>query len=181
MGRSGAASTGTASAGSRHAAPGPIEGALRGGVALLDDAVSDEAAGRLFVALARLTRLIRRSAPVALSEGSVTALATVVNEGPIRVGDLAVWEGVRAPTMTRIVDGLVVDGYAERIPDPADGRACLVRATPAGIEILRGARTARAQVLAAGLDRLSGDQRAALVSALPAIEALYADEPPPPV
>ena len=143
---------------------------------MLDDSVSDDAAGRLFVAIARLTRRMRRNAPVALSHGSITALATVMNEGPIRVGDLATSEGVRAPTMTRIVDGLVVDGYAERIPDPADGRACLVRATPAGIELLRGARTARAQVLAAGLDRLPGEQRAAVVAALPAIEAL-ADEP----
>ena len=176
MGRSGAASTGTASAGSRHATPGPTDQALRGG-AFLDDAVADEAAGRLFLAIARLTRLMRRNAPVTLSSGSITALATVVNEGPIRVGDLAAWEGVRAPTMTRIVDGLVVDGYAERIPDPGDGRACLVRATPAGVEVLRGARTARSQVLAAGLDRLSGEQRAAVVAALPAIEALYADEP----
>ena len=177
MGRSGAVGTGTESAGPVAAAPVPADAAERGGVALLDDAVSDEVAGRLFIAIARLTRLMRRNAPVALSHGSITALATVVNEGSIRVGDLATWEGVRAPTMTRIVDGLVVDGYAERIPDPADGRACLVRATPAGIDVLRGARTARAQVLAGGLDRLSSQQRAALAAALPAIEALCGDEP----
>jgi DNA-binding MarR family transcriptional regulator len=177
MGRSRAASTGTDSAGPVAAAPAPADGAKHGGLGLLDDAVSDDAAGRLFIAIARLVRLMRRNAPVALSHGSITALATVVNEGPIRVGDLATWEGVRAPTMTRIVDGLVIDGYAERIPDPADGRACLVRATPAGIDVLRGARTARAQVLAAGLDRLSSQQRAELVAALPAIEALCGDEP----
>ncbi len=179
MGRSGAVSMGTASAGSVAAALAPAEVAKHAGVALLDDAVSDDAAGRLFIAIARLIRLMRRNAPLALSHGSITALATVVNEGPMRVGDLATWEGVRAPTMTRIVDGLVVDGYAERIPDPADGRACLVRATPTGIDVLRGARTARAQVLAAALDRLSSQQRAAVVAALPAIEALCADEPPP--
>lgn len=177
MARSGAVSAGPASAGRVIAAPAPADVAKHGDVALLDDAVSDDAAGRLFIAIARLTRLMRRNAPVALSHGSITALATVVNEGPIRVGDLATWEGVRAPTMTRIVDGLVVDGYAERIPDPADGRACLVRATPAGIDVLRGARTARAQVLSASLDRLSVEQRAAVVAALPAIEALCADEP----
>ena len=178
MGRSGAVSTGTAFAGRVAAAHTPADVAKHGGVALPDDAVSDDAAGRLFIAIARLTRLMRRTAPVTLSHGSITALATVVNDGPIRVGDLATSEGVRAPTMTRIVDGLVVDGYAERIPDPADGRACLVRATPAGIDVLHGARTARAQVLAAGLDRLSSQQRAALVAALPAIEAICADEPP---
>jgi DNA-binding MarR family transcriptional regulator len=179
MGRPGVAGTGTASAGPTVAAPAAADVAKHGGVELLDDAVSDDAAGRLFIAIARLIRMMRRKAPVALTHGSITALATVVNEGPIRVGDLATWEGVRAPTMTRIVDGLVVDGYAERIPDPADGRACLVRATPAGIDVLRGARTARAQVLAAALDRLSSQQRAAVVAALPAIEALCADEPPP--
>lgn len=177
MSRSGPLRRGTASAGRVVAAPAPADVANHGGVALLDEAISDDAAGRLYIAIARLTRKMRRNAPVALSHGSITALATVVNEGPIRVGDLAIWEGVRAPTMTRIVDGLVVDGYAERIPDPADGRACLVRATPAGIDLLRGARTARAQVLSASLDRLSVEQRAAVIAALPAIEALCADEP----
>ena len=177
MGRSGAVSTGTASAGSVAAAPASADVAKDGGVALLDDAVSDDAAGRLFIAIARLIRLMRRNAPVALSHGSITALATVVNEGPIRLGDLATSEGVRAPTMTRIVDGLVVDGYAERIPDPADGRACLVRATPAGIDLLRGARTARAQVLAAGARSAVQPAAGGLVAALPAIEALCADEP----
>jgi DNA-binding MarR family transcriptional regulator len=120
--------------------------------------------------------MLRREAPVALSLGSITALGTVVNEGPIRVGDLAATEGVRAPTMTRIVDGLVADGLAERVPDPGDGRACLVRATSAGVELTTGARTARARVLATRLGRLSPQQRSALAAALPAIESLFADD-----
>jgi DNA-binding MarR family transcriptional regulator len=138
----------------------------------------DEVTGPLFLALTRLTRLMRREAPVALSAGSITALATVVADGPMRVGDLAAADGVRAPTMTRIVDSLVAEGYAERIPDPADRRACLVRATPAGVEVLTGARAARARVLAGRLSRLTPEQRAALVAAVPAIEALCADDAP---
>lgn len=136
----------------------------------------DDVAGRLFVALAQLNRRLRREAPTSLSHGSITALATVSREGPLRLGDLALAEGVRAPTMTRIVDALVGEGMVERVPDPADGRACLVRATPDGDAVLRGARTARSQVLSARLDRLSGAQRDALVAALPALEALCLDE-----
>ncbi|HEU0241470.1 MAG TPA: MarR family transcriptional regulator [Micromonosporaceae bacterium] len=136
----------------------------------------DDLAGRLYFSIARLVRMLRRGAPVALSLGSITALGTVVNEGPIRVGDLAALEGVRAPTMTRIVDGLVADGYAERVPDPADGRACLVRATPAGADMLAGARSARARVLADSLARLSPRQRASIGAALPAIEALFGED-----
>jgi DNA-binding MarR family transcriptional regulator len=137
---------------------------------------TDDVAGRLYFALAKLIRMLRREVPVALSLGSITALGTVVNEGPIRVGDLAATEGVRAPTMTRIVDGLVADGLAERVPDPGDRRACLVRATAAGVEVLTGARTARARVLATSLARLAPEQRNALAAALPAIESLFADE-----
>jgi DNA-binding MarR family transcriptional regulator len=137
---------------------------------------TDELTGRLYVAIARLTRMLRRDAPVALSLGSISALSTVAAGGPMRVGDLAAAEGVRAPTMTRIVDGLVADGYAERIPDPGDRRACLVRATPAGVDVLAGARSARARLLAAGVARLPQRERAALAAALPAIEALCADD-----
>ena len=138
----------------------------------------DAVTGPLYVALTRLTRLMRREAPVALSAGSITALASVV-ERPMRVGDLAAADGVRAPTMTRIVDGLVAEGYAERVPDPADRRACLVRATTAGVEVVTGARAARARVLARHLARLTDEQRAALAAAVPAIEALCAEDAPP--
>ena len=155
----------------------PVGGGPAGGG---PGAPADDTVGRLFVALARLTKRLRRDAPAAISHGSVAALATVVHEGAIRVGDLATLEGVRAPTMTRIVDGLVAEGYAERVPDPADGRACLVRATAAGAAMIAGTRSARADLLAARFDRLTEPQRAALAAALPALEALCTDEPQPP-
>lgn len=136
----------------------------------------DPEAGRLFVAIARISRQLRREAPMPLSHGSISALATVVGEGSIRVGDLAGAEGVRTPTMTRIVDTLVGEGLVERIPDQADGRACLVRATVAGEALVQGARSARSDVLADRLGRLSPELRGALRAALPAIEALCGDD-----
>lgn len=134
--------------------------------------VEVEQADRLFMAVAQLNRRLRREAPTALSHGSVVALGTVSREGPLRLGDLAEADGVRAPTMSRIVDGLVAEGLVERVPDPADGRACLVRTTPAGEAELRGARTARSAILAARVASLPADLREQLFGALPALEAL---------
>ena len=160
-------------AGAAHKGPGDAgTGTAGGGLT----PATDDLSGRLYVAVARLTRMLRRDAPAALSHGSISALATVAGGRPMRVGDLASAEGVRAPTMTRIVDGLVADGYVERIPDPGDGRACLVRATPAGVDVVAGARTARARRLADGLARLPQRDRDALAAALPAIEALCSDD-----
>ena len=144
-----------------------------------DDAL-EGVSERLFVTVARLVRRLRKSDPTSLGPGSMSALATIVTEGPMRLGDLAAVEGVRAPTMTRIVDLLVTEGDVERIPDPADGRACLVRATDAGSRALSGSRTAKSHLLIERLSRLSPEALATIVAALPALEALCVDEPPEP-
>ncbi len=136
-------------------------------------------AGRLFVALARLNRMMRRDAPAELGHGAVTALATIVRDGPLRLGDLAVREGVRAPTMTRIVAHLESEGHVARDTDPADGRAFLVRATPSGRELVRGASSARADLLRARMGHLSRAERDALTTAIPILEALATDPAPP--
>lgn len=139
-------------------------------------AAIDEAAARLYLALARLVRKLRRDDPSAFGPGAISALATLATDGPVRLGDLAATEGVRAPTMSRIVDALVAEGVAERVADPADGRATLVRATGSGLDIVAGARSHRAGQLIDRLNRLPAKDFAALVAALPALEALCADE-----
>jgi DNA-binding MarR family transcriptional regulator len=131
-----------------------------------------EAVDRLFLAIAQLSRKLRREAPTGLTQGSITALASVDREGPLRLGDLAAIEGVRAPTMSRIVDNLVEERYVERIPDPADGRACLVRVTEDGQAVLRGARASRSKVLAVRVAKLAPEQRRRLFEAIAALEAL---------
>jgi DNA-binding MarR family transcriptional regulator len=86
----------------------------------------------------------------------------VVYAGPLAIGALAAAEGVAAPTMTRLVDGLEHDGYVRRRRDPADARGVLVEATPAGKRILTRGRAQRVQTLAAGLAALSDDELAAI-------------------
>jgi DNA-binding MarR family transcriptional regulator len=137
--------------------------------------VSDPAS-RLFVALSRINRMLRRDAPAQLGQGGVSALATIVWYGPLRSGDLAAKEGVSPPTMTRIVAGLEATGYAGREPDPLDGRACLVRATARGQELINGNSSAVLDILRERVGRLSGEQRAALLAALPALDSLSSDD-----
>jgi DNA-binding MarR family transcriptional regulator len=147
------------------------------GMGTMPVAIREELARRLFLSVARLIRRMRIGDPTELGPGAISALATIVAEGPLRLGDLAAVEGVRAPTMSRIVDSLVADGHVERVPDPADGRACLVRSTDGGAEVITGTRTARSHRLIERMAALDPAQLDALYAALPALEALVADDP----
>jgi DNA-binding MarR family transcriptional regulator len=136
-----------------------------------------EGAARLYLAVGRLSRSLRRSSTMGLGHGSTSALATVVHGGPMRTGDLAAREGVSAPTMTRIVAVLVEQGYVLREPDPDDGRVWVVGATGLGERVVRDVRSARSQALLDRIGRLPADQRVALLAALPALESLAEDTP----
>ena len=133
----------------------------------------DERTTRLYLALGRLNRALRRDAREALvGHGGLSALATLIQEGPQRSGALAEAEGITAPAMTRIVNSLEGLGYVERTQDPADGRAQLVAATEDGAELVLQGRAARLRALQQRLGRLSAADRAAVEAALTALEDL---------
>ncbi|WP_020664402.1 MarR family winged helix-turn-helix transcriptional regulator [Amycolatopsis benzoatilytica] len=132
--------------------------------------------GRLYLAVGRLSRSLRQAGAPGPGHGSISALATLVHSGELRLGDLAAKEGVAAATMSRIVATLVEAGYVTREPDPADRRAWLARATEEGERLVSGVRSTRVQELNRRLDRLTPEARAALIAALPALEALISDE-----
>jgi DNA-binding MarR family transcriptional regulator len=135
-----------------------------------------DGAARLSLALARLARVIRRGGDLAgLGPGSISALATLVRDGPMRLGDLAVREGVAPPTLTRIVVGLEESGYVVRTPDPDDRRATRVQATEAAIELVAGVGLARVSRLRDRIDTLADDDLRTLLRAVPVIESLAAD------
>lgn len=131
-----------------------------------------ELSGQLQVTLARLARMLRRETPSTLGQSSLSTLATLVAEGPLRVGDLAAREGVRPPTMTKIVANLEEHGLVERLADPTDRRAGLVRLTPAGEEYVAGTKGARTRQLTVHLTQLTPAQRRTIAAALPALRAL---------
>jgi DNA-binding MarR family transcriptional regulator len=74
--------------------------------------------------------------------------------------------------MTTLIDRLEAAGQAERIPDPSDGRATLVRITEVGRKVLAARQADRTAALVAELERLDETDRAALIAALPAVQRL---------
>lgn len=138
-----------------------------------------EEATRLYLAIARLSRWMRRQGASQrgdLGHGGMSALATLTHAGPMRLGDLANREQVAPPTLSRVVATLESAGYAVRTPDPADRRASIVAATEEGQQIARGLRSLRTEALRSRVERLTPEQHDALVAALPALEALVGDD-----
>jgi len=129
---------------------------------------------RLTDVVGRLLRMLRRSHVTPVSSAAMSALATVVRSGPIRLGELADREGVTAATLSRIVTALEREGFTERRTDPADRRAAFLSATAAGRAALDTLLLARAQVLVQAMASLSDADAAALASGLDVIERLIA-------
>jgi DNA-binding MarR family transcriptional regulator len=139
------------------------------------DGTDPHLAARLRIAVARLSRRIRLDTndvpPLQLS-----TLASIEQHGPLRLGELAIRESVTAPTMTRVLAALDERGLIVRSPDPHDARSTRVALSEAGALALRDVRSQRTALLNARLARLTDEQRAAVVAALPALEALVTDE-----
>jgi DNA-binding MarR family transcriptional regulator len=125
-----------------------------------------------------LVMWVRRQAPSRVSTSTVTTLDTLLTHGPLRISDLAEREAISQPGMTTLVNRLERSGYAERVADPSDGRATLVRITDGGRRVLADRRTDRTNALLGELSRLDEKQRAALIAALPAVEALISGKNP---
>ena len=111
-------------------------------------------------ALHLLRRLRTEDDALGVSPPRLSALSVVVFAGPIGIGALATAEGVAAPTMTRLVDGLERDGLVRRRPDPADARGVLVEPTATGKRILTKGRRQRVRTLAEGLAGLTSEELA---------------------
>ena len=121
-------------------------------------------------ALLLLRRLRTEGDARGLSPPRLSALSVVVDAGPIGIGALAAAEGVSAPTMSRLVDGLERDSLVMRTTDPDDARGVLVRATVRGRRIRAEGRRQRVRILATELQRLSRDELAAIRAGVELIE-----------
>src|SRR5215831_17852685 len=75
-----------------------------------------------------------------LSAPRFSVLARLRYDGEATIGQLARAERVAQPSMTQLVGGLERAGLVLRHSDPADGRRCIVRLTPAGRALIRRAR-----------------------------------------
>ncbi len=136
----------------------------------------DDLPARLRLAVGRLNRRIRVDSQAALPPLQTSVLATLADHEPLRLSELARREAVTPPTMSRVLAALDDSGLLIRTPDPQDARSALVHLSDEGRETIVRVRTERTAMLAERIDRLDDDQRAALESALPALEALVREE-----
>ena len=131
---------------------------------------------RLRSAIARTARRLRQSAGSELGPASVAALATIDRLGPITPSELAGSEGIRPPTVTRIIARLQERDLIERSPDPEDGRCALISSTGEGRTLLSRLRHRKDAYLARRLRRLSDRDVATLRRAASILEQMLAEE-----
>jgi DNA-binding MarR family transcriptional regulator len=129
------------------------------------------------MAVMRLSRRLRQHAPGGITPSQLSALTTVVAEGRITLSQLAVAERVQPPSITRVVDVLVTDGYATRTQSEEDRRVAWVEPTPTGRALVETVRRQRDAYLAQRLSTLSPEDVAVLARAAALLEELRADLP----
>ena len=121
--------------------------------------------------LDELSRLIRQLSRLSggpdegppLTATQRLALFELVDQGPLRLNDLALRMGTSAPTASRAVDVLDELGLVDRKPDPGDRRALQLDLTPEGrrsveerkARVLEAFRPAVAELAAADRERLA--------------------------
>jgi DNA-binding MarR family transcriptional regulator len=154
----------------------------RTAVAIRGDSAATRAdgglAGRLRLVISRLGRQLRQQQVGGLTPSQLSALSSVDQHGPIRLGDLACRERVSPPTLTRCVGSLETLELVERQPDPDDRRSVLMVISTKGRRLLNDLRRERTAILTCRIEGLDGQARQALVDALPVLEQLVADDEP---
>ncbi|MEO8621689.1 MAG: MarR family transcriptional regulator [bacterium] len=130
-------------------------------------------ADRLHSAAIHLLRRLRREDDASgLSAPRLSGLSVLVFGGPRTIGDLAMVEQVRVPTMSRLVAALEADKLLRRVPDPSDRRVVRVEATAAGHTLLHAGQRRRVAALAADVARLTATERHAILKVIPLLEKL---------
>ena len=131
-------------------------------------------ASELRVSVMRLRRrLIVEGLPDdALSLTQTSVLACLFRNGDLTVGDLAAFERVQPPSMTRTVKALETGGYLTRRAHDTDGRQVVVSLTDRGRDLVRADRARRDAWLSRRLSELTPEQRAVLRQAAPILDDL---------
>jgi DNA-binding MarR family transcriptional regulator len=101
--------------------------------------------------------------PAAITSRQSQVLLELVDNGPLRLGDLGTRIRATAPTASRAVDHLVAAKLVKRQPDPYDRRAVLNAATPRGIAWVERRRAVVINTLNSALAVLSEDEQRTLL------------------
>ena len=107
-----------------------------------------------------------------LSLNQMAVLGCLFRNGALTIGELAAWERVQPPSMTRTVNCLQESGDVVRRPHETDGRQVVVELTETGRARVLADRDRRDAWLARRLADLTPEERATLRAAAPIIEQL---------
>jgi len=129
-----------------------------------------EQALRRFLVLGQAMRRDAETLPVSVAQSAVLAR---LRDGPKTVGELATAEGVRAPSMTQIINRMEEAGWVIRSEGPVRGR--MVQITDAGQAVAVAVREERLARLARRASGLSADDLAALEAVLPVLDRIFGD------
>ena len=121
----------------------------------------------------RLSRQLNASAThEGLTPSQASALGLITFRGPLSLSELAGIEGLNPTMVSRIVGKLDELGLISRRQNPQDLRSALVEITDAGRQANERVRGERSKVLSTCFEQLSAADQDAVVTALPALEAL---------
>ncbi len=130
----------------------------------------------LRIAVMRLARRLRNErVSDAMTPSQMAVLATLMREGPMTPGDLAVVERVQPPSMTRILQALQHDDLVMRTPHPTDRRQVLYAVTDKARTMVERDRARRDQWLLHRLEELSPEDLAIVEQAIPVLNRLALD------
>jgi DNA-binding MarR family transcriptional regulator len=97
--------------------------------------------------------------------------------GPAKVGDIADWLGVSAPTASEQVDGLVEAGKAERKVNPDDRREVLVELTPKAMEMMDYFWNLQRSRVQAVMARFTPEEQPIVIRTLEAFVEVFEQDP----
>ena len=136
---------------------------------------SAELAAVLRPSLLRLTRTIRNQrVDESVTLTLLAALMTLDKCGPMSPGELAGYERVQPPSMTKILAKLEDKGLVQRAPHATDRRQVVVTATDAGRALLANERRERDAWLSTRLAMISPAERELLARVAPLLDTLAA-------
>jgi DNA-binding MarR family transcriptional regulator len=132
-----------------------------------------EAIDRLRAVIGKLSRRLRTTVAAGdLTPSQISVLFTIVRRGPIGVAELAEFEAMNPTMVSRVTTRLGELGLIQRDQRSDDRRSATVAATAAGRRLRQRVHLERSRALSEHVAELSDAERAELLAAIPALEAL---------